>query len=231
MCIDWTITGDGIATVIAGVFAFVAVIFQIRSSSLQLKTQLDTERDARIEDQERQKRALAAAILCEIDEFYWHHIRDARCHLENVNPETEINLPSVKKIPEVSFAVYQGCVGRLGQLPPSLLVEIVHFYNNAASFVATTEAYQLNLERKQQGHNPLLEDALARTRLKQIKERLPQFVLLAKSVCRDLSAMTDLKFEELGIAVEERTPTAPTEASPEAAGNRADARRNGSEFN
>ena len=93
---DWSkgLTPDGAMTLVAAAIAFIAVIWQIRSSSKQVQEQIRAQRDAERKERERQRKAVATAILFEIDGFYAGYLRQPRDFLAGKDIEN-VGLPAV----------------------------------------------------------------------------------------------------------------------------------------
>jgi uncharacterized protein YjeT (DUF2065 family) len=192
------LTLDGLMTLVAGIIAFVAVIIQIRSSSHQVRDQIRAQRDAEQAERERQKKAIATALLFEIDDFYRYHVRGAYDRLDGKARSRE--LPEVVRIPQSRFAVYEGNTPRLGELPHDLVEAVVHFYSKAEHLFAMREDYRA--ERERGPANILLpQGTKAFTLMGHIRDFLPGLTLAAYIACEGLSGFADVKFEPLRIAI------------------------------
>src|SRR5260370_16815941 len=102
---DPKLTLDGIMTLAAGVIAFVAVILQIRSSRKQIELQLEAEKKARTLESERQKQAVARALLFEIVNFYRYSRGHVRPLLDRVDVD-ECAPPLLSPPNPLFFALY-----------------------------------------------------------------------------------------------------------------------------
>ncbi len=113
---------DGLIALFAGLIAFVAIMIQ-----------LETERNARTGEAERQRRAVATAVLLEIDDFCMHfaHLYDALLNLDQ--QETEKGKAFMKFVP-VEFTVYPSVADKLGDLGTEATSAVVKFYNKASAF-------------------------------------------------------------------------------------------------
>jgi hypothetical protein len=193
------LTLDGFMTLIAGLIAFTAVIIQIRSSSRQLREQIKTQRDAEREEQERQKKAVATALLFEIDNFYYYHLRGVRGYFEEIVRRRQ--LLEVVRVPPSLFAVYQGNAARLGDLPDVVVEAIVHFYSKAAQFIALREDYRVERE----GHSELAFDhpdnRKATIIFGHLRDSLPGVAKAAYTASEKLCGLTGVAFNVPNIAV------------------------------
>ncbi|MFQ5662810.1 MAG: hypothetical protein ACE5HL_03150 [Terriglobia bacterium] len=198
--IEPTLTLDGVATLTAGVIAFVAIMLQIRSSRRAVEKQLNADRQARVEEQERQKLAVAKAVLFEIDAFYRYHLRDPRVFLANTDV-LKADLPGVKSVAPHPFPVYYGNTGFVGRLDDEGVQAIVEFLAAAQSHLATARDYKSSMERFLRGDNPATAEVEARTYLSQMKNALPEMIKLAYIVCFKLCKLTGVPFEHPKIAV------------------------------
>jgi hypothetical protein len=195
---DWSkgFTPDGVMTLVAGVIAFIAVIIQIRSSSKQVQDQIKAQRDAEREEQERQKRALATAILFEIDLIYRSMIRGTSDDIQNARGEEYLLKPH-----SLHFTVYEANAGKIGQLPREIGQEIVGFYGSATRFLTTL---QLCSDAARNAHEPrgsIDWKAMALQYHEQTVKTIPSMRLLTYMVSRDLCEYTRVEFAAPAIAV------------------------------
>jgi hypothetical protein len=192
------LTLDGLMTLIAGLIAFTAVIIQIRSSSKQLRDQMRAQRDAEREEQERQKKAVATAILFEIDHFYRYHLRGFGGYLEEIARKGE--LLEVVRIPPSFFAVYRGNTPRLGELPDEVVEVVVHFYSKAEQFFALMEDYRAERERHAEpASHP--DNWKERTLFGHLRDSLPGLTRAAYIACERLCGFTGVEFKSPRIAI------------------------------
>jgi hypothetical protein len=193
------LTLDGLMTFIAGLIAFIAVIIQIRSSSNQVRAQMKAQRDAQLDEHERQKKSVATAILLEIDDFYRYHIRGVRAKFEEHAKKRQ--LLEVVRIPPSLFAVYHGNAARLGDLPEGVVEAIVHFYSKAAQFLALREEYRV--EREGQSELALDHPAnrKATTLFGHLRDSLPGLAKSAYTSCEKLCVIAGVAFHTPGIGV------------------------------
>jgi hypothetical protein len=192
------LTLDGLMTLAAGIIAFSAVIIQIRASSKQLREQMRTQRDAEREEQERQKKAVATAILFEIDGFYRYHVGGLRGYLEEIARKGE--LLEVVRIPPSLFAVYRGNTPRLGELPGEVLEVVVHFYSKADQFFALREEYRAERERHAEpASHP--DNRKEWTLFGHLRDSVPGLTRAAHIACERLCGFTGVEFKSPRIAI------------------------------
>ena len=210
------LTLDGLMTLFAGLIAFAAVIIQIRSSSGQLRDQIRAQRDADREEQERQKKAVATAILFEIDGFYRAYLRDPRDLLARIG-STKDSLPGIRLAVFNPFPVYVGNSSKIGELDVEKVQGVVHFYGVATSYLSILQDYKNSLERVDRAKfvsmtprgsgdfSSLADEAEARLNLRHVKEALPELIKFTWLVCHKLCGFTDVKFEFpiIGVAAEQ----------------------------
>jgi hypothetical protein len=207
------LTLDGLMTLVAGVIAFVAVIIQVRSSSKQLHDQMKAQRDAERQEQDRQKKAVATALLFEIDGFYAAYLRQLRDLLEGKEIRRD-TLPHIMSLPPDMFPVFNGNADRIGELPTDCVLAIVGFFREAGRIVSTFNDYESSLERADQIQSRILNAAdipsqrardnqvrLAFTQLALIKKGLPEVISLTYLVCETLCKITGVPFEYPTITV------------------------------
>jgi hypothetical protein len=198
------LTLDGLMTLLAGIIAFAAVIIQIRSSSKQLHDQMKAQRDAKEEEQGGQKKAVATAIIFEIDDFYRYHLKGVYGYLEETARKGE--LIEVVRVPPSLFAVYRGNTPRLGQLPDKVVEVVIHFYSKADKFFALIEDYMAERERQiEPTSHP--DNRKERTLFGHLSDSLPGLTRAAYIAVEQLCGFTGVKFKSpcIGIAGEEIT--------------------------
>jgi hypothetical protein len=98
-CFPWPsfdpkLTWDGLLTFFGGVLAFFAVLFQVRHADKGLQRQLDADKKARDDQASEQARAVARALLFELDNFY-------RGYVQSLAAAATLNegLPGLKTLP------------------------------------------------------------------------------------------------------------------------------------
>jgi hypothetical protein len=215
-------TFDGIMTFIAALVALIAaaraykgIKQQIKSDRENLQRQLDAEKNARAEEQERQSKAVAIAILFEIDGFYRLHLREVHRVLENWDPKNDA-LFMAKSISAISqpFPVYYGNSGSLGLLEVCLVFSVVNFYSAAAIFVETFNDYKAESGRCGYGtgltavpeamgarvHDARTAEVAARHLGEQLKKASPRLIKLTCAAVRKLCERTGTAFQAPMIA-------------------------------
>jgi hypothetical protein len=196
---NWAPTFQGVATVVGVFVAFITVIWQIRSSSKQVQDQIKAQRDAEREELERQKRAVAAGILFEIDSFYVYHVGGAYDYINEFLRRRE--LPEVVRIASSLFSVYQGNTGRLGDLPNEVVRVVVDFYGKAAQFLAVREDYRGERERHLDLPFEHPDNRKAITLCGHVRDFLPGLARAAYIACEKLCDVAGLDFKAPSVAV------------------------------
>jgi hypothetical protein len=196
------LTLDGLMTLIAGLIAFIAVMIQIRSSSGQLRDQLEAQRDAERQEQERQRRVVANAVLFEIDGLYRYLLRDVRNFLRDVNPETE-NLKGLEAKPGRTnpFVVFEGNVYRIGELEQTAAADVVRFYMGARAYFSALERYDTSRDRYLSNPSDHEVEDLTRQYLGMVKRAIPPLIVIAHRTCKELCGILDITFQGPDIAV------------------------------
>jgi hypothetical protein len=134
---------DGLMTLVAGIIAFVAVIIQIRSSSRQVQDQIKAQRDAEREERERQKRALATALVFEIDHCYRAYLPRALTLARGLRGNTLDPKAGVAiRFEAASFDVYSGNVQSLGTLGAEASGPVIRFYKIACDLKDLMQHYR-----------------------------------------------------------------------------------------
>ena len=227
MHFNWTVTGDGLATLAAGIIAFCAVWWQVRSSASNLQKQLDAKRKAREEETVRQQRAVATAILFEIDCFYRLYIREVNNMLKCWDPETG-ELFVAKSVGSRPFPVYDGNAGNFGFLESGLAFDIVGFYSAAAQYLSALRDYKAEFERWHSakvllrdaaGVSPQAAEGIARALLDQLKKGLPHLINFGRLACKKLCEKTGVLFEAPVVAIAAENLSAEKTAATEKGNN------------
>lgn len=186
---DWCkgFTPDGIMTLIAGMLAFAAVQWQMWDQRRTLR-----------QEQDRQNRAVATAILFEIDSVFRSKIRETGKTLEDTS-----NQEFVVKPYSLWFSVYEGNSIKLGQLPPNIVQEIVSVYGTLKRHLVTLQEYSTAVKN---AHAALHEDGvdwdgMASRYRTEVVQGTPVVTLQTYYVSKHLCEYTGVKFESPTIAV------------------------------
>lgn len=133
------LSNDAIVVLFVGLIAFLAVMIQI-----------EEDRIRRFEDQERENKALATAILFEIDSIYRGFVREVEALFKKVGPDANFERDLMaKRIEKFPFAVYEGCAPLLGRLLPQMVEGIVHLYGGVAIYLMNLNELYAAVERAQ----------------------------------------------------------------------------------
>jgi hypothetical protein len=188
MCISWAFTGDGLLAFAGGALALIGVWWSNRQSIKNVEKQLEAERKARAEETERQKRAVATAILFEIDNFYRHHLGHVRDLLDAYARSKQ--LPTPVPASAHGFVVYHGNVSRLGDLHRELAGKIVRFYGMAEYYEVVGEDYRARVER-----GATQDQGLVETQFRQLRNFISKLELSAFELSKELCLYLDLPFD------------------------------------
>ncbi|MFZ0962547.1 MAG: hypothetical protein WAO35_16755 [Terriglobia bacterium] len=203
-------------TLVAAALGFLAILLQVRSSSRQLRDQIKAQRDAERKEHERGNKAVAIAVLFEIDGFYRSRLRDLRQFLDRIDPLND-TLPGMMAVDQNPFPVYFGNASRIGDLEDHIVQAVVHFYGEAISYLSILRDYRealnfVDCRAKFSSLSPLrpqdlpsrAAEAQARTELKRLKQALPELERFAWLVCYYLCKFTgtEFKFPVIGAAAQ-----------------------------
>ena len=197
---DPRLSWDGLLTFLGGLLAFFAILYQVRHADSGLRQQLESEKKARDEEELNQKRAVATAILFEIDHFYRFYIQDV---LKLLETRSQPSQPVVIKVPNTEvFPVYSGNCSRLGELSQQLVEATVHFYGMANGYVSELR------ERGDICNEALGEDsprgfARAESLLPRTRSQCEALIPMAFLACGFLSDFTGVDFGMPRVAVAE----------------------------
>ena len=195
---DSKLTLDGLMTLLAGIIAFVAIVFQIRSSRREVERQLHAEKDARALEEKRQKEAVARALLCEISSFYAYYRTRVRPVLDRVDVDN--CMPPTLSAPGAGFfAVYQGNAGTLGAFEHALVEKVVRFYGLAELLLTSIREYMWNLDRELERVKSMQPGSAPRKLLKQIQEVMYPADTAAIEALQKLCEIAGISFDSLKL--------------------------------
>ena len=205
---DWCkgFTPDGIMTLIAGVLAFAAVQWQMWHQRRTFR-----------QEQDRQSRVVATAILFEIDDFYHYGLK------QETNWETfeASQIPyRVVKFRRWPFVMYEANAGRIGNLDYRTIKSIIKFYGDAEAYQASVEEFVVSSDAARSGSDTARLEASAL--LASLKKIFPALQGSVKSVCATLSDVAGVPRENL------RVPLSDFQDDGQRGGAEARARRIGS---
>jgi len=205
---DWSkgFSPDGALTLVAGVIAFIAVVIQIRSSSKQVENQIKAQRDSDREEQERQKKAVAAALLSEIDCFYLAGLSERSKLYESwegrgSDPKSfEVFYTVVGK----SFVVYESLADKLGGFDSTITRSIVLTYGSMAAFVECLKICEQGAgDTSIRGPvGPEMLKALRMQTQEEVRKSAESAVQYAALTCWTLCGLSGTDFSKLFIAKE-----------------------------
>lgn len=183
-------------TLAAGVIAFVAVVIQVRSSRKEVECQLEAERGERAQEFERQKQAVARALLFEIVNFYRYYFAHLRPLLDPVDTE-DCPLPSFGAPDSAFFAVYQGSANHLGAFERVLVEKVVRAYGLSAWLLSSIREYTWSVDRELERQKYVPRGSAPRILLKQIKTLMYEADALAVDAMKGLCIVADVLFDSL----------------------------------
>jgi hypothetical protein len=196
------LSNDAIVVLFVGLMAFLAVMIQI-----------EEDRTKRFEDQESEKKAVATALLFEIDGFYATYLRQPRDLLMRKDVAKDA-LPRFASIGPNQFPIYCGNASKIGDLLTDCVLGAVGFVRVADSILSNLIDYASSLERAQQAGRVVTGDAdfatiidfrgpgvVARIQLGRIKDVLPEAIKAAYLVCHALCQFAGVPFEYPRVTV------------------------------
>jgi hypothetical protein len=132
MDISWTFTGDGLLAFAGGALALIGVWWSNHQSVRNLQKQLDAERVGRAEEGQRHKRALATALVFEIDHCCRSYLPRTLTLARGLRGKTlDPKAGVVVRFEAAAFDVYSGNVQSLGTLGPEASGPVIRFYKIA----------------------------------------------------------------------------------------------------
>lgn len=177
---------------LGGALAFLAVMIQI-----------ETGEKARAEEQILRVKAVATAMLFEIDNFYMRYLKDRSALFESWK-RIESDPKSVEVFRAVigeRFAVYNASAHILGRLDSTTARGVVVCYGALISQVELARCYERASDRNRLENTPDGDAEILELR-RQLKVNADQAVKLACAVCRRLGQLSGTDFSALTIATE-----------------------------
>ena len=185
---------DGLAmvgtTLVAAAIGFLAIVYQVRSSSRQLREQMADQHQASAEELERQERAIARAIRYEIDNFYVMELDLVENNLANWHAGND-NLPTAAGLRTNISEIYKAVSPILGSLNARSVSAIVKFYSMVGSYEGLWRDYQYCLDMIWcPGKPPVVVDAFRKRAgegLEAVRSLIPELKKLAENVSKSLT--------------------------------------------
>jgi len=200
MHVDWKMTGDGILAFVGGAFAVIAVLLSNRRSRVNMERQLEVEKKTRSDELDRQKRAVAKAVLFEINNFYCYYVRDLQAFLKEKDVEN-CKPFGMKSISSNAFPIYRGNAITVGVLEDDIVGSIVEFYSGAEVYLGTLRDYRTESERYYREGGDEVTEEKARAFLKQIKLAGPEITKSVYVLCEKLCRLANVEFRAPTIPV------------------------------
>jgi hypothetical protein len=168
------LTWDGLLTFVTGMLAFIAGLLaffgirsQIRHADEGLQHQLDQEKQRDADETKTENRALARALLTEIDHFYIGYVRTLRVTFGVLQPG---QLSPLRSMPSEPFAIYRSCGAQIGHLPSSLVASVVRAYSGAQWLMDRVTDYREAFSMVKDEGLPNPKDQFARTLFAELPE-------------------------------------------------------------
>jgi hypothetical protein len=200
MNINWTITGDGLLAFAGGALALLGVWWSNHQSVKNLRKQFEAERNARTEEADKQKRAVAKVVLFEINNFYCYYVRDLQAFLKDKDVEN-CKLYGMKSISSNAFPIYRGNAVTVGVLEDGIVGSIVEFYSGAEVYLGTLRDYRTESERYYREGGDEVTEEKARAFPKQIKLAGPEITKSVYVLCEKLCKLANVEFRAPTIPV------------------------------
>jgi hypothetical protein len=160
-----------------------------------MRNQMNAQRNAEQEEAERHKRAIAKALLFEVDDFYSNHLRAVYDHYRNFDGKIE-KLPGVVGVDIRMFAVYNGNTPLMGVLSDEVVKSVVAFYDTARLHLLIVRDYKDLLREYLYGtHSPEAgQEALQL--FFYVRASVPRLTRLSYETCMKLARFSDVPFRK-----------------------------------
>jgi hypothetical protein len=202
------LTLDGLMTVVGGVIAFIAVLLQNRDTRLQVDRQLRAEKEARTQQEDERRRAVAGGLFVEIDGFYLHHLVDARKVLSKSDLQRNVRpLLTSEALEENSLPVYLGNSSGIGTLDQDCAARVVRFYSVANTFLAMIRASENRRENNDFFHADIYAD--------HGRKYVAEAIRLGYEACQSLCELCGVPFVPLHVKIAAEKPHAEIEGHAE----------------
>lgn len=190
---DWEPTFDGIAAIVVGLIAYFAVIRQIRASERQVREQLANERAAATAELDRRAKALAIALVAEINDFYQFSLRGLYGRMKGWFPEESVTgvstFPEFGALPSIAFTVYKSTAQDLGILNLRSVRSVIQLYGSMTSFVDLYDGYRKAWQASS-------GTGIDRIMLQDIWDNLPKLILDSYETCALLATKQRVPFDK-----------------------------------
>jgi hypothetical protein len=204
---DPKLTLDGVLTFVGGALALLGMWIQSRHADKGLQRQLNAERQAREQERARRKRALARAILFELDNFYRIYLRDPRPVLLAVDAKACAvgQLPAFRTPGDDPFPIMRSNASELGELDERYIRDIVRFYGEADAYLRTAREYSQHFGKLVlEGSTYLPVNFMTRSCLGQLQNSAQEMINLTFLVSKELCTLASVEFKIplIGVAGE-----------------------------
>jgi len=192
------------ATLFAAAAGFLAILYQVRSSSKQLRDQIRAQRDAEQAEQERQKKAVATAILFEVDYIYRYIIRDVGDLVKGYPPGLQWAYELVGRgVERMPFTAYESNASVLGTLDQALAEGVVHLYGHFTHFFGAVNNLSAAVDRAASASLGDMRRTLVEELAKHVESWLPPVRKLTAEVSERLCEFTGVPRERIAALTSE----------------------------
>jgi hypothetical protein len=207
---DPKLSWDGLLTFVGGLLAFFAILHQVHHADKGLRQQLESEKKAREQEELKQKRAVAVAMLFELDNFYRAYVRgladEIPCKPGEVGGRHYVGspfLPPLRRVPSDPFPIYKANGSLVGKLPPNLTALVVRAYSNAQWVLDRVVDYQVVRKESLDHGNAGPYFEFAKRALEEMIEVYRGAEVTLSEAMQELCKFADVRFETPLIAVAE----------------------------
>jgi len=205
MDVNWAFTGDGILAFAGGALALFGVWGSNHQSIKNLEKQLESERNADAGEADTRKRAVAKALLFEVDDFYSNHLRGVYDHYRDFDGAIE-KLPGVTGMGPRPFAVYDGNTSSLGALSDAVVKSVVAFYDTARRHLPLNRDYKGLLREYHYGKRSPEAGQEAKQLFFYVRGSVPRLTRLAYDACMKLARLSGVPFQKDVVIVAGEDP-------------------------
>jgi len=175
---------------------------QIEADRENLKRQLDTEKAGREEEHQRRAKAVATAILFEIDNIFRYLVRDVQEFFEHNRGALDFAGRLLdKRIEKMPFTVYESNAGVPGTLEGPLVQGVVSLYGGFAAYLTTLNYLSAATDRARAASLGDSRRAEVEMFAKQAMDTVPHLLKLAEEVCARLCEFTGVPRELIAALV------------------------------
>jgi len=194
------VSWDGLLTFVGGLLALLAIWRQTSHADKGLQKQIDLDKKARLEEKETRRKAVAMALLFEIDSFYKSYVRDFLPYTQGDNPS---EMPYIRSIAIRPFPLYEANADSICDLQSDMAADIVSFFSVAECYLCDLRDYKDARDLRLQVGSTAAGLARAATVFQRIRTAAPGIARAVHLISEKMCRLTGVPFEAPRVAIAE----------------------------